>query len=70
MAITQAQLAKQIEAAYDDVSNNSEVDPEEARKQVAKKIAAAVAQFVIGRQTQVTGTSVSGGAVTAVGTIS
>ena len=61
MAITQQQLAQKIEDAYDSVSNNSNTDPEQARKQVAEDIAAAIAEFVIGRQT--TGTSSDGATV-------
>jgi len=61
MAITEEQLAIKIEEAYDAVSGDSNVNPEEARKQVAEDLAAAIAQFVIGRQT--TGVSSDGATV-------
>ncbi len=60
--ITEQQLAQKIEDAYDVVSGDSTIDPEVARKQVAQEIAAAIAQFVIGRQT--TGVSSDGATVT------
>lgn len=62
--ITEQQLAQKIEDAYDAVSGDSGVNPEQARKQVAQDIAAAVAEFVIGRQT--TGTSSDGATVTTI----
>ncbi|PKP26195.1 MAG: hypothetical protein CVU03_05010 [Bacteroidetes bacterium HGW-Bacteroidetes-2] len=66
--IDQAQLALLIKQALDNVSQ-VEIDPAVARQQQANAIAAAVAQFVIGRQTLVTGTSASGGPVTGTGVI-
>lgn len=62
---TLANLILQAFDAYSDVA----VDPQTARQKQAEMIASAVAQFVIGRQTVVTGTSVSGGAVTGSGVI-
>lgn len=68
-AITQAQLAAKIKAAFDFDSDKVGVSPAEARQRQANEIAEAVAQFVIGRETQVTGTSATGGAVTGTGVI-
>ena len=68
MPITETQLAEQIEAAFD-AEADQVVNPAEARKRVAQKIAAAVAQFTVGRTTTVTGTSDTGGAITGTGTI-
>ena len=65
MPITQEQLANQIEAAYD-AESDTEVNPSDARRRVAEKIAEAVAQFVQGRETVVTGTSATGGAGTGI----
>ena len=53
MPITETQLAEQIEAAFD-AEADQVVNPAEARKRVAQKIAAAVAQFTVGRTTTVT----------------
>ena len=66
--ITEAQLADLLEQAYD-VEADAGVTPEQARRRFAKKQAAAIAQFVIGRTTTVVGTSVTGGAVTGTGVI-
>lgn len=66
--IDEQQLAELIEQAFD-MFSDVEVDPDYARQKQAEMIAAAVAQFVIGRETVVTGTSVSGGAVTGTGII-
>jgi len=68
MPITEAELADLLEAAYD-AESGTVVEPSEARRRIAVKQANAIAQFVIGRETQVTGTSVSGGAVTGTGII-
>lgn len=61
MPFTSQQLQDAIEAAYDAESNNSNIDPEQARKRIAQKLAAAIAGFVIGRQT--TGASTDGASV-------
>lgn len=66
--ITEQQLAVLLEEAYD-VESDSEVNPAEARQRIAQKQAAAVAQFVQGRQTVVTGTSSDGATVTGTGII-
>jgi hypothetical protein len=68
MAITEQQLADLIEAAFD-AESDTVVDPAGARRRQAEKIAAAVKQFVVGRETVITGTSVSGGPVTGTGII-
>lgn len=59
------ELIKQAFDAYSDVK----VSPKEARQKQAEMIAIAVAQFVIGRHTVVTGTSATGGPVTGTGVI-
>lgn len=68
MAITQSQLAKKIQDAFDRHSD-VQVNPTQARKEIAEDLAAAFASYVVGRQTTVTGSSATGGAVTGVGTI-
>lgn len=68
-AITEAELATLIKEAFDFDSDKSGVNPEEARQRQANKIAAAIGKFVVGRETLVTGTSATGGAVTGTGTI-
>jgi hypothetical protein len=69
MAITEKQLANKLFEIRQNYSNNSKIDPEQARREIALQEAKAINDFVIGRQTKVTGTSVSGGAVTATGII-
>lgn len=69
MPITEAQLAEKFKAALDARSGDPDVDIEEARQKLADELAEGVAQFVIGRQTTVTGTSATGGAVTGTGII-
>lgn len=68
-AITEQQLADGLEAIYDQWSDNETIDVAEARKQIAKEQARLFALFVQGRQTTVTGTSATGGAVTGTGII-
>lgn len=63
-AITEQQLADGLEALYDQWSNNSEINPDEARKQFAIGQASLIAQFVQGRET--TGTSSNGATVTTI----
>lgn len=69
MAISESQLATKIKTALDYHSDDPNVDIEAARQQLANDLAAAVAEYVVGRQTTVTGTSATGGAVTGTGTI-
>lgn len=69
MPITQQQLSKRIEGILNADSDNENISPAQARKRLANEIAAAVAEFVIGRKTTVTGTSATGGAVTGTGII-
>ena len=66
--INEQQLAALIKSAFD-AESDVVVNPAEARQRLADKIAQAVALFVVGRTTTVTGTSVSGGAITGIGTI-
>jgi hypothetical protein len=66
--ITEAQLANLLEQAYH-VEADIAVTPEQARRRIAEKQAAAVAQFVIGRTTTVTGVASDGATVTGTGTI-
>lgn len=66
--INETQLANLIQEAFD-MYSEVECDPATARTQQALKIASAISQFVIGRTATVTGTSVSGGAVTGTATI-
>jgi len=68
MAIDKGTLTNLLQQAFDKTSDVV-VDPAEARKQLAVDIANAVEAYVIGRETMVTGTSVSGGAVTGKGVI-
>lgn len=68
MAITEQQLSKILQDAFD-FDSDKEVNPAEARKRLAEKIASGVAQFVIGRTTVVTGASATGGPVTGKGII-
>lgn len=68
MAIDKSQLTKLLQEAFDK-SSDVVVNPKQARKQLAVDLADAVEQYVIGRETIVTGTSVSGGAVTGTGII-
>lgn len=69
MPLTKKQLANKLFAIRQEYSNKQNIDPETARREMALKEAQAINDFVIGRTTNVTGTSVSGGAVTGTGTI-
>jgi hypothetical protein len=53
--ITEIQLAEGLEALYDSWSERTDIDPAEARKQLAVGQANLIAQFVQGRQTVGTG---------------
>jgi len=66
--ISEAQLASLLESAYD-AESDLEVNPAEARQRIAQKQAQAIAQFVQGRNTIVTGTSSDGATVTGTGII-
>lgn len=68
MAIDVNTLEQRILNILEDNSQN-ELDPAQARRQFAKKLAEAIEAYVITRKTKVTGTSVSGGAVTGTGII-
>lgn len=69
MPISQAQLSAKIKAAMEFNSDDPEVDIPAARQHFADELAEAIAQFTVGRETTVTGTSANGGAVTGTGTI-
>lgn len=64
MAISETQLAAKFKAALDRDSNNAEVDIEAARQRLADDLAEGVAQFVVGRETVVTGVGYAGTAIT------
>ena len=53
MADTVIQLKQKIKDAMDNVSNDANIDPAQAREQMAEGIANAIKDFVIGRQTNV-----------------
>lgn len=65
MADTVIQLKQKIKTAMDNVSNNANIDPAQARDQMAQGIAQAIADFVIGRQTNVNVTVTTTGTATA-----
>ena len=67
--ITRAQLIQGILDLMDGQSNDPEVDPAEARQQFAEGLGNLIADFTVGRETIVTGTSASGGPVTGTGII-
>jgi hypothetical protein len=69
MAISKEALAKGLETIRNQFSDNAEIDIKEARKLIAEQEAQLIHDFVIGRQTNVTGSSVSGGPVTGTGII-
>lgn len=62
--ITEAQLAQGLEELYDFWSDKTDIDPAEARRQLALGQASLVAQFVQGRTT--TGTGYQGAVVTTI----
>lgn len=66
--INQVQLKQLIKQALD-AESDVNVNPAEARERMADSLAQAIALFVIGRQTIVTGTSATGGPITGVGII-
>lgn len=69
MPITEAQLSARIHAIRNYFNNDPNVDVVAARQAIANEEADAINDFVIGRTTNVTGTSATGGAVTGTGTI-
>lgn len=68
MAINVNTLEQRILNILED-NSQKELDPAQARRQFAAALAEAIEAYVITRKTKVTGTSVSGGAVTGTGTI-
>lgn len=69
MALVQATLKSAIKAAFDNVSDDPNVDPSTARDQIANDLATAILNFVKSADvtTTVTGSSASGGPVTGAG---
>lgn len=68
MAINKENLTALFKAAFDSTSDVV-VNPAQARQKLAKELADAIELYVVGRETVVTGTSVSGGPVTGSGII-
>lgn len=70
MPITQQQLEEGLYAIRNQYSDNPTIDIDTARRNIAKQEAQLISDFVIGRSTtvNVTGTSVSGGAISGTGT--
>lgn len=69
MAITKAELQKRISDILENDSNNANTNPKDARKRLAEGLAGAINDFVIERQTKVTGTTTDGKGVTGEGII-
>lgn len=69
MPITEAQLASGLAEIRNQFSDDHTIDIVTARKQIAVQEARLIADFVIGRETTVTGASASGGSVTGTGII-
>lgn len=67
-AITKEALSALLQKAFDSQSDVV-VDPKTARKKLADDIADAIEQYVVMRETVVTGTSATGGPVTGTGII-
>lgn len=67
-AITKEALSVLLQKAFDSQSDVV-VDPKTARKKLADDIADAIEKYVVMRETIVTGTSATGGAVTGTGII-
>lgn len=68
MPITKQELAAKFTEALNNQSE-TEVNPAQARIQIGNDLADAVEAYVVGRQTQVTGSSQSGGPVIGTGVI-
>ena len=69
MPITKEQLSQRLQDIRNQFNDTAGINIIQARKTIADEEAAAINDFVIGRTTTVTGTSVSGGTVTGTGTI-
>jgi|GEM_PF-1365340 len=67
-SITKEALSVLLQKAFDSQSDVV-VDPKQARKKLADDIASAIEKYVVMRETVVTGTSATGGAVTGKGII-
>ena len=68
-AITKAQLSQRLQDIRNQFNDKTDINIIDARKIIADEEADAINDFVVGRLTTITGTSVSGGAVTGTGTI-
>ncbi len=68
-AISKSQLSQGLKDIRNQFNDKVDINIIEARKAIADQEAQLISDFVIGRTTAVTGTSVSGGAVTGTGTI-
>lgn len=69
MPITRQQLKQGIKDIMDEHSDNPDITPAQARNAFANALGDLIADFSVGRQTIVTGTSATGGAVTGTGVI-
>ena len=65
MADTKQQLADKLFNAMEQISNDAQIDPAQARRDLADNMAQAFFDFVIGRQTQVSVTVNTTGTATA-----
>lgn len=70
MAITKEQLSQGLQDIRNQFNDKIDIDIVAARKTIADQEAQIISDFVVGRKTTVniTGTSISGGAVTGTGT--
>lgn len=70
MAITKEQLSQGLQDIRNQFNDKIDIDIVAARKTIADQEAQLISDFVVGRKTTVniTGTSISGGAVTGTGT--
>jgi hypothetical protein len=69
MAITKAELQQRISQILENDSNNVNTNPKEARQRLAAGLASAIYDFVITRETKVTGITTDGKGVTGTGII-
>ena len=69
MPLTQEQYAQGLQDIRNQFNDNPDIDIKEARKIIAEEEAQLLSDFIIGRKTDVEGTSATGGVVTGTGTI-
>ena len=69
MPITKEQLSQGLQDIRNQFNDDKDISIEDARVAIADQEAQLISDFVIGRETEVTGTSASGGAVTGTGII-